>query len=265
MSGVRGAKGCFSFTAANIWPYKFILHLLSLVVARGVNLQTSTLVTSVSSKIDPTDGKWLVTTPRGSVKAAKIVFASNGYTAGIAPEYARKIVPCRGICARITGPDGSPLPYLQNSYVIRNGPRTYDYLLSRPDGSVVIGGARSTFFDDKKTWHDITNDDELIEPARNYFDGFMQKSFRGWENTGAVTERVWTGSMSPPTSPLLYFFSMRSFRLFLFLPWISSSLWGMGDGGREREGPVSMPLPVMRYDLIRCHCFLRLQRRLERV
>lgn len=106
-------------------------------------------------------------------------------------------MPCRGICARITGPNGSPLPYLQNSYVIRNGPGIYDYLLSRPDGSVVIGGARSTFYGDKRTWYDITNDDELIEPARNYFDGFMQKAFCGWENTGAVTERVWTGSTSP--------------------------------------------------------------------
>lgn len=168
----------------------------------------------MASKIDPTDGKWLVTTSRGLIKATKIVFASNGYTAGIAPEYARKIVPCRGICARITGLNGSPLPYLQNSYVIRSGPGIYDYLLSRPDGSVVIGGARSTFLHNKKTWYDTTNDDELIEPARNYFDGFMQKSFRGWENTGAMTERVWTGSRSP-MSPLVCFLSLL-FSVFSF-------------------------------------------------
>lgn len=168
----------------------------------------------MASKIDPTDGKWLVTTSRGLIKATKIVFASNGYTAGIAPEYARKIVPCRGICARITGLNGNPLPYLQNSYVIRSGPRIYDYLLSRPDGSVIIGGARSAFLHNKKTWYDTTNDDELIEPARNYFDGFMQKSFRGWENTGAMTERVWTGSkfpLSPLMSSLPFLFPIFSF------------------------------------------------------
>lgn len=171
------------------------MHLLSVVVAGGVNLQTTTPVTSVS----PTDGKWLVSTPRGAIKASKIVFTSNGYTAGIAPEYARKIVPCRGICARITGPNGSPLPYLSNSYVIRSGPGRYDYLTSRPDGSVIIGGARETFLRHRKTWYDVTNDDELIEPAQNYFDNFMQLKFRGWEDTGAVTERVWTGSKySPP-------------------------------------------------------------------
>ena len=45
----------------------------------------------------------------------------------------------------------------------------------------------------------------------------------------------------------------------------------MREGGRqrrgegEREGPVSMPLPVMRCDLTRCHCFLHLQPRQERV
>lgn len=206
----------------------------------------------MASKIDPTDGKWLVTTPRGSIKAAKIVFASNGYTAGIAPEYARKIVPCRGICARITGPNGSPLPYLLNSYVIRNGPKTYDYLISRPDGSVIIGGARSTFFHDKKTWYDTTNDDELIEPARNYFDGFMQKSFRGWENTGAVTERVWTGSRSPTLFPLVYFLF---FAFFLF-----------SQGFLLPSGRASMQVPVIRYDLIRDTArFIYLQLRQDRV
>lgn len=195
----------------------------------------------MASKIDPTDGKWLVTTSRGLIKATKIVFASNGYTAGIAPEYARKIVPCRGICARITGLNGSPLPYLQNSYVIRSGPRIYDYLLSRPDGSVVIGGARSTFLHDKKTWYDTTNDDELIEPARNYFDGFMQKSFRGWENTGAMTERVWTGSKFA-VSPLMSFLSLL-FSIFLFSSPMEFVTFAFGR--------ASMRVPVIRYDFSR--------------
>lgn len=208
----------------------------------------------MASKIDPTDGKWLVTTSRGLIKASKIVFATNGYTAGIAPEYAKKIVPCRGICARITGLNGSPLPYLQNSYVIRSGPGIYDYLLSRPDGSVVIGGARSTFLHNKKTWYDTTNDDELIEPARNYFDGFMQKSFRGWENTGAITERVWTGSRFPNFSfNVIFLFFRCFFPFFLFF----------SHGFRQLR--ASMQVPVIRYHSSRDTCLPHLQFRQDRV
>lgn len=177
-----------------MWPYKFVMHLLSLVVSSGVNLQTTTPVTSVSPTVDPVSGTWLVSTPRGNIKAATVVFTTNGYTAGIAPEYTHKIVPCRGICSLIVGENGRPLPLLSNSYCVRHGPGIYDYLISRPDGSIVVGGARSTFFHDCTTWCDVTNDNELIKPAEHYFDGFMQRTFRGWKDSGAVTERVWTGS-----------------------------------------------------------------------
>ena len=170
------------------------MHLLSLAVSRGVNLQTTTPVTFVSHTVDPIDGKWLVSTPRGDIKAAKVVFTTNAYTAGIAPEYTGKIVPCRGICSRIVGENGHSLPFLPNSYCIRHGPGHYEYLISRLDGSIVVGGARSTFFHDTQTWHNVINDNELIKPAEHYFDGFMQRTFRGWEASGAVTERVWTGS-----------------------------------------------------------------------
>lgn len=170
------------------------MHLLSVALSRGANLQTTTPVLSVSRTVDPDDKKWTVLTPRGVIKATKVVFASNGYTAGIAPEYEHKIVPCRGICSRITASEkGGPLPYLSNSYCIRRD-GTYDYLIPRADGSIIVGGARAAFWHDRKTWYDVTNDDEMIKPAANYFDGFMQRNFRGWENSGAVTEMVWTGS-----------------------------------------------------------------------
>lgn len=170
------------------------MHLLSVALSRGANLQTTTPVLSVSPTVDPEDEKWTVLTSRGVIKARKIVFASNGYTAGIAPEYMDKIVPCRGVCSRIIASEnGSPLPYLSNSYCIRRQ-GTYDYLIPRADGSIIVGGARAAFWHDRKTWYDITNDEELIKPASNYFDGFMQRNFRGWENSEAVTEMVWSGS-----------------------------------------------------------------------
>ena len=197
VSGVKGAKGCFSFTAAHLWPYKLVTHLLGLAVAKGLNLQTDTPVTHVASTADA-DGRYVVATPRGTVAAKKVVFASNGFTAGILPEYARTIVPCRGICSRIVTPDLKKAPYLNNTYSLRTGPGMYDYLIPRADGSMIVGGAKTAMSEDldKSAWYDNTDDDDLIEPARGYFDGYMQRHFLGWEQSGAYVDKVWTGSKS---------------------------------------------------------------------
>jgi glycine/D-amino acid oxidase-like deaminating enzyme len=85
----------------------------------------------------------------------------------------------------------------------------YDYLIPRPDGSIVVGGAKSTFFHDSSEWYNNTDDSSLIEPARRYFDNYMQRHFRGWEDTGAYTNRVWTGSASHLN--LINFFKADSF------------------------------------------------------
>ncbi len=148
VSGVKGAKGCFSFTAAHLWPYKFIMHLLSLAIAKGLHLQTHTPVTHVTSSPNA-DGRYTITTPRGTMTATKVVFASNGFTAGILPEYSQKIVPCRGTCSRIVTPDPNKAPYLNSTYVLRTGPGMYDYLIPRVDGSIIVGGAKAAMSKDK--------------------------------------------------------------------------------------------------------------------
>ncbi|KAL2784722.1 hypothetical protein BJX66DRAFT_343758 [Aspergillus keveii] len=55
--------------------------------------------------------------------------------------------------------------------------------------------ARSRYVQDLKEWYNNTDDASLIEPAAHHFDGYMQKYFNGWEDTGAYTDRVWTGIM----------------------------------------------------------------------
>jgi glycine/D-amino acid oxidase-like deaminating enzyme len=144
LSGVKGAKTCFLFTAGYVWPYKLVMHLLSLVVKNGVNLQTMTPVTSVSDVPDA-DGRWTVNSSGGSIKAKKVVFASNAYTAGIAPQFAHKIVPVRGICSRIVTPEGRTSPNLSNTINIRYGPSLYDYLIPRPDENIIVGRAKQEF------------------------------------------------------------------------------------------------------------------------
>lgn len=94
------------------------MHLLALAVARGVNLQTHTPVTSVSEDQDGA-GRWTVSTPRGRLRAKQLVYCTNAYTAGVAPQYRDKIIPVKGICARLAVPRGLPKPHLPNTYSVR--------------------------------------------------------------------------------------------------------------------------------------------------
>lgn len=167
--------------------------LLELLIKQGVNLQTNTPVTKVSSSKDQA-GRWNVETPRGIISASKIVFATNGYTPQVLPQYEGKIVPVRGVASHLVSPKGTKAPHLNNTYSLRFGPQAYDYLIPRADGSIVVGGARQHFWQDKQSWFDNVNDDELVKATAGYFDGYMQKYFRGWEDSGAETARVWTGS-----------------------------------------------------------------------
>ncbi|KAL4887544.1 FAD dependent oxidoreductase [Aspergillus karnatakaensis] len=194
LSGVKGALSCFTFTAGHVWPYKMVMHLLQTAVMKGANLQTHTPVTNVSETPLP-DGRWLVQTARGPIKARKVLFATNGYTAHLAPQFHNHIVPVRGICSRITVPQDRKLPFLPYTYSIRYGAGMYDYLIPRPDGSIIVGGAKPNFWSDRSHWYNVSDDSKLIEPAVSHFDGLMQRTFAGWEDSGAETDRVWTGIM----------------------------------------------------------------------
>ena len=200
ISGVKGAQCCFSYTAAHLWPLKMVHQLLEKLIDQDVKLYTHTPVIQISSKRD-VSGLWTVSTPRGAIKARAIVYATNGYTSQLLPEYSRNIVPIRGICSHIEGPRGTAAPHLVNTYGIRFDARNNDYLIPRPDGSIVVGGARQKFWHNRERWYGTVRDDELVDEAVPYFDGYMQRLFRGWEDSGAKVSRVWTGSKSSAMPP----------------------------------------------------------------
>lgn len=194
ITSIHGAKAALSTPALSLWPYKFVTQLLERVLSKGnANLQTNTPVTA----IEPIhDGGYTVKTNRGDVKTPTVVLATNGYTAGLLPQYKNVITPIKGTASHITVPPDTarPPPYLSNTYNIRYAPNRVDYLNPRPDGGIVVGGGKWTYEGQRELWYDVYDDSTLIEPARHYFDGLMQRHFRGWEGSGAATESVWTGS-----------------------------------------------------------------------
>ncbi|KAF5674286.1 gamma-glutamylputrescine oxidoreductase [Fusarium circinatum] len=192
MSGVKGAKGCFTYTAGHLWPYKLIHHMFSEAISHGINLQTNTPVLSVSDTQDVT-GQYTLRTSRGEVRAQKVVFATNAYTDSLLPEYKNKIVPYRAVCSRIKTP--GPYPLLKNTYALRFSDWNFDYLIPRLDGSIIVGGARDAYIRSVDSCYGNVDDTQVIAEARSYFDGYMQRHFHGWENSGAYVDDIWTGIM----------------------------------------------------------------------
>ncbi|KAF5536997.1 gamma-glutamylputrescine oxidoreductase [Fusarium mexicanum] len=192
MSGVKGAKGCFTYTAGHLWPYKLIHHMFSEAISQGINLQTNTPVLSVSDTQDAT-GQYTLRTSRGEVRARKVVFATNAYTGSLLPEYKNKIIPYRAVCSRIKTP--GPHPLLSNTYALRFSDWNFDYLIPRLDGSIIVGGARDAYIRSVDSWYGNVDDTQVIAEARSYFDGYMQRHFHGWEDSGAYVDDIWTGIM----------------------------------------------------------------------
>ncbi|EAW15257.1 NAD(P)/FAD-dependent oxidoreductase [Aspergillus clavatus NRRL 1] len=191
--GVKGAVACASYTAATMWPYKFVMQLLAKIVAAGkVNLQTYTPALSVTAA---PEGGWNVTTPRGTIHADKVIHASNAYVATLLPEYKRNIIPCKGLCCRIAVPEGSDAPLLTNSYINRTEDNVLSYLIPRADGGIIVGGASAVFKPFREQWYNNVDDSVLVEEVKDYYDGYMQRTYRGWEHTDAKVDKVWTGVM----------------------------------------------------------------------
>ncbi|PNP80544.1 hypothetical protein FNYG_06143 [Fusarium nygamai] len=207
-TGLRDAKGYFSTPAARVSPYKLFTALLARCVGMGLLLKTQTTVVSVENA--GSDGHILKLRSGETMTTQKVVIATNAYTPALLPEYASSIVPCKGLACHITGPKDKPLPdLLAASYAIMeqdpiSNKTGYNYMVQLDDNSIVIGGAHHKYDEnDPGSWYNNVDDTQLIEPAQRYFEeGYMQRTFVGWEESGARVDRVWTGIMGYSTDSL---------------------------------------------------------------
>ncbi|KAI0400814.1 FAD dependent oxidoreductase superfamily protein [Xylaria palmicola] len=207
VSGVKGARAAASSPACSLWPYKFVTQLLARTMERNpaLNLQTETPVVGIEYSEKSEDGspETVIHTPRGSVRAKKVVFATNGYTAGLLPQYKGIIKPYKGTAAHLVpSPAKGPVfPHLSHTYNLEFGlddRETVDYLNPRPDGGIVVGGGKWLFEKDRHLWNDTVDDSTTFEAITEakYFEGYMQRNFRGWEDSGTEVDKVWTGIMA---------------------------------------------------------------------
>lgn len=188
----------------SLWPYKLVTALLSKVLQLGGQLYTETCVTKVKEE---DTGETTLTTARGNLRAKKTVFATNAYTAALLPQYEEIITPFKGQNSHLSpAPSFTPPKPLSSTYNLHFDSHYADYLIPRPDGGIMLGGAKWTYEHDRKIWWNNVNDSTLINSAAtDHFDSVMADHFYGWENAGAHHDMVWSGSkLSEGLFRLLY-------------------------------------------------------------
>ncbi|KAI2615901.1 FAD dependent oxidoreductase [Hypoxylon sp. NC1633] len=197
VTGIRGAKVAFSYPSYTLWPYKLVMHLLAGVVEQGgVNLQTHTPVHTVSEAAD-SEGYWVLSTARGTMRAKRVIFATNAYLSSLLPEYDDAVYANRSTVCRIVPPAFLPEVPLRSAGLALKSPDTMDsYYGLRPDSSFIVGGAKSAFwYQNREEWYRNFDDSTQIKGTVSYFKDWAARTFEGWEETPGQLDRVWTGIM----------------------------------------------------------------------
>jgi glycine/D-amino acid oxidase-like deaminating enzyme len=214
---VHGGVGYF---AGSLSAYKFGVGVLKLCLGRGLHLQTRTPVTGLEKKKEEVgDGEamsscwWEVKTPRGVIRAKRVILATNGYTAAVWPRFQGVVVPLRGqVTAQRPGsrmPRRGCLPTTY-SFIYEKG---YEYMIPRPEGSrfagdIVIGGGLVRAPDDGLLEFGTTDDGAVNESISQYLRETTPRYFGpdwGDDDPEGRVRSEWTGVMgfSPDGFPLV--------------------------------------------------------------
>lgn len=190
--------GAVSYEAGSLSAYKFVIGMLELAIAQGLNLQTETPVLSIRRG----ESGWTVETPRGLVNAKKVVLATNGYTAHLYPALQGIIVPLRGHVTAQRPGSAMPREGLPTTYTFTYSD-AYEYMIPRPQGStfagdIVIGGGL-THAAKEGLYEFGTTDDTTMDPVIvSYLHDSTQRYFgSNWGNDhpdGRV-RKAWSGIM----------------------------------------------------------------------
>ncbi|QIX02529.1 hypothetical protein AMS68_008046 [Peltaster fructicola] len=198
-----GAVGSFQYAAGSLSAYAFVIGMLRLALSRGLNLQTRTSVTNLTK----TDSDWTVTTPRGDITAAKVIIATNGYTARLLPQMQGLIVPLHGQI--VAQRPGLCLPVLPRTYsfIYKTG---YEYMITRPPGTVgqgdiIIGGGIHKLPRSGASRYGNTDDSTLEPTITDYLRHCTKRCFSDkWGEDDTAGTKEWSGIMGATADGLPY-------------------------------------------------------------
>ncbi|ORY24897.1 FAD dependent oxidoreductase-domain-containing protein [Naematelia encephala] len=198
---IKGAVGAMQIPAGQIWPYKFVHGLLTRLLDRKlINLQAHTPATHVSSHPD-TEGYIAVTTPRGVIRAKRVVHATNRWASHLLPQFEGIINPALAtICAVKASPYYVEKPW-ESTVSIRWDGVINNYLSQFPPplSTIIIGGAKEVLIKDPSSFIGSDAEDRLIPGVEEYFKGIPKRDFIGWDGPDVAdleNAGVWTGVLA---------------------------------------------------------------------
>ncbi len=128
--------------SANLHPALYYKGLLDACRKRGVPVCARAGVERISER----NGGWELRTTRGTVQAAEVVIATNGYTGDITPELKRRVVPLAShIITTEELPEGLAKSLIPKRRSLSDTRRVLCYYKMSPDGRRMIFGGRARF------------------------------------------------------------------------------------------------------------------------
>ena len=123
-------------------PALYYKGLLDRVRARGVPVCAHAEV----GRITRTHDGWQVATSRGTVQAAEVVIATNGYTGDLTPNLKRRLIPAAShIIATEELPEDLAKSLIPNDRTLADTRRILSYYRLSPDGRRIVYGGRARF------------------------------------------------------------------------------------------------------------------------
>lgn len=204
ISRIKNAKACYAWQASTLQPWKLTAHIMRNNIKKGVNLQTYTVVKSVT-KDETGTRQWVVQTERGNIACDTVVHATNAYTAAHEPSLKGIITPKPHMCNKVVPPRAlSGSRAIQNSYgvLLPNGSLFSINPRCTIDGVVMFGGSNPGQ-KQLDTWveqhPEYCIDDGLsnVENVTKYVREFVDREFEGWKDAefgpGEGFEYSWSG------------------------------------------------------------------------
>lgn len=212
--GLRTVHGAFTTETRVFWPYRLVTGIFERLLGRYAerfSIETNTPVSSIaiSADVEHRTHPYLLTTPRGIVRAAKVFHCTSGFTGHLLPSLRGPIFPCRlHMACDVPGPQFGrhpvawlwhvPITFDPESRLVEQG--LYWMQQNAETGDLFYGG------DKQKLDEFITSDDTSVnvDAGANLKTLLPHRIFdKGWTDpaTGATIaamepRRIWCGILS---------------------------------------------------------------------
>ncbi|KAI6370593.1 hypothetical protein MCOR25_004136 [Pyricularia grisea] len=194
--------GAITFKAATQNPYLTVCHILEVALEKGLNLQTNTTALSLEQIPAGVDGdaRWRVVTDRGTVKAAKVVLATNAYTNALHPGFAKTnfLLPTRSQVSAVhpeAWDASNPVFHRSTTYPDLHSGNNYIVVRAPGDpgeGDVIYGGSRQVSGPLQE--NNVTDDSVVHDFIKSNLQRVGRVAY-GYKNWGETTRLVkdWSG------------------------------------------------------------------------